>query len=154
MEYIDGTSCLSDAALAALVNGGLDPAQRLAAAQHLSYCDGCLLRYAALQETASSPPPPPGLEKRIFSAVRHTRLRLWIKRVAPAAAAACFALAFTFTGLFGKPPDMSPAGVDGFRAERDIVSAVSQTAAQYKAAASPVLESLFRLDFLKGDANS
>lgn len=157
MKLFTPAGCLSDEALHALLNGRLEASQRLAAAEHLSHCDSCLLRHLDMQEAVPSdalPLPPAGLETRIFAAVRRTRLRLFVKHCAPVAAAACFALAFTFTGLFGKLPDMSPAGIEGFRTERDIVSAVSQTAAQYKDTAGPLLESLFRLDFLKGDSQS
>ncbi|MDO5602301.1 MAG: hypothetical protein Q4G07_05975 [Oscillospiraceae bacterium] len=153
MELFFENGCLSDAALAALTQGGLDTPQRLAAAEHLSVCDDCLLRYLQLQ-AAPSPPPPQGMEQRLLTAVRHKRLRLFVKRAAPAAAAACFAVVFTLTGFITKPPDMSPVGVDAFRAERSIVSAASQTAQQYKNAAGPLLESLFHLDFLKGAENS
>ena len=57
---------LSDEGLRALLDGSLDEMQNLEAAEHLSFCDECLVRYTALLEGGAGVPPEtdPGLPGR------------------------------------------------------------------------------------------
>ena len=70
---------LSDAGLAALRDGGLDELARLEAAEHLSFCDGCLDRYLALAEPAQLSPPE-DLTLPVMGGMRQRAARLLMNR--------------------------------------------------------------------------
>ena len=105
---------LSDAGLAALHDGRLDELARLEAAEHLSFCDGCLDRYLALAGPTQIEPPQ-DLTLPVMRRVRQRAARLVMNRYAVAAAAVVLAFGLWGSGVFGriaqKPewPDDPPA---------------------------------------------
>lgn len=92
---------LSDAGLAALRDGGLDELARLEAAEHLSFCDGCLDRYLALAEPAQLQPPE-DLTLPVMRRIRQRMARLVMNRYAVAAAAVVLAFGMWGAGIFGR----------------------------------------------------
>lgn len=105
---------LSDAGLAALRDGGLDELARLEAAEHLSFCDGCLDRYLALAEPAQISPPE-DLTLPVMRRIRQRAARLLMNRYAVVAAAVLLAFGLWGAGIFGRIarppewPDQPPA---------------------------------------------
>lgn len=70
MELFHENGHLTSEGLKALTEGRLDELARLEAAEHLSFCDECLVRYTALLEDAplAAPKAPlaPGVWQRIL----------------------------------------------------------------------------------------
>lgn len=84
----------------AVAAGTLDELQRLEAAEHLSFCDGCLERYTAMlaDDTLLTPARP--IAPPVLSRIRRRAVSVLFSRYATAAAAACFALGIWGTGVF------------------------------------------------------
>lgn len=109
MELFCPGGCLTDEALRAIVDGTLDETQRLAASEHLSRCDDCLLRYTDLLsgetlETPDHPVAEPALQR-----IRARSWRVFIRRVTRAAAAVVLALALWSAGVFTSLVPQRPA---------------------------------------------
>lgn len=91
---------LTQEGLDALVAGTLDEMQSLEAAEHLSFCDACLLAYTErlTEDTWQTPPQP--MENTIWQKIRRRVLCITVNRYAVAAVAACLALTLWGTGFF------------------------------------------------------
>ena len=95
-ELFDQEGCLTDFALHSLIEDSpLEELERLEIAEHLSFCDRCVSRYAALMEQAPLQAPPTVLQR-----LRRQARRLFFNRYATVAAAACFAILFWNLGVF------------------------------------------------------
>lgn len=101
MEMFKTDGHLTDQAMQALNAGHLDELCRLEAAEHLSFCDECLLRYTATLEQGELITPPDTLKPKILAELRRRSLRLFSNRYATAIAAAGLALVLWNGGVFG-----------------------------------------------------
>ena len=100
MELFHENGHLTSEGLKALTEGRLDELARLETAEHLSFCDECLVRYTALLEDAPLAAPKAPLAPGVWQRIRRRTWRIVTSRYATAAAAAAFALIFWGTGVF------------------------------------------------------
>lgn len=105
-KLFDAEGHLTDAGLYALKDGTLDDLGALEAAEHLSFCDYCLLRYTALIEAAPEAMKQPmrDLIPQVQSLMRLRSFRIMTNRYVSAAAAVV--LGFVLWGAvstFGLP---------------------------------------------------
>lgn len=100
MELFLENGHLTDEALRAAVDGALDEMGRLEVAEHLSFCDACLVRYTDLLEDDVLLTPSQPLTESVMERVRRKVVRLLFNRYAAAAAAVVLAVTFWSTGLF------------------------------------------------------
>lgn len=101
MELFNESGHLTDDGLRAVIGGTLDETARLEAAEHLSFCDACLVRYSDLLGDAQLLDPPEPLAGGVMARVRKKLIRVFFNRYATAAAAIALALVFWGTGVFG-----------------------------------------------------
>jgi len=91
---------LTDYAIHQLLRADLDELSALEVAEHLAYCDRCLLKYtAAIENTALMAPALP-VEQEVLKKIGQQDRRLFFNRYATAAVAACLAMAFWLGGVF------------------------------------------------------
>lgn len=100
---------LTDAALTALLQESLDETSRLEVAEHLSFCDTCLVRYTEMLDDSVLIEPEKPLVDGILSKIRQKVIRVFFNRYATAAAAIALAMIFWGYGIFdieysAKPP--------------------------------------------------
>ena len=100
MELFHENGHLTSEGLKALTEGRLDELARLETAEHLSFCDECLVRYTALLEDAPLAAPKAPLAPGVWQRIRRRTWRIVTSRYATAAAAAAFALIIWGTGVF------------------------------------------------------
>ncbi len=100
-EYFNRDGHISDAGFSALISGGADELKRLELAEHLSFCDDCVLRYSQLlcEDTLITPPHP--ITESILKRVKNRVRVLFFNRYVTAAAAACIAMVLWVTGVLG-----------------------------------------------------
>ena len=91
---------LSGEGLDALIAGTLDELQSLEAAEHLSFCDDCLLAYTQRLAEDTWQTPPASVQEGLWNKIRARMLRVMVNRYAVAAVAACLALTLWGTGFF------------------------------------------------------
>ncbi|MCI8649528.1 MAG: hypothetical protein HFG20_05365 [Anaerotruncus sp.] len=92
---------LTDDALQALIQDEpLDELSRLEIAEHLSFCDRCVARYAAMLEEPVLVSPPETLVPGVIKRLRQRARQVFRSRYTTAIAAASFALVFWNAGLF------------------------------------------------------
>ncbi|MDL2293642.1 zf-HC2 domain-containing protein [Ruminococcaceae bacterium OttesenSCG-928-D13] len=103
MELFHEDGHLTDAGLAALIDGGLDELERLEVAEHLSFCDKCLVRYTALltDEVLLTPETPQ--KPKVMKRLRSRTWKVRVGRYATVAAAACLAVVMWAVGSFAAP---------------------------------------------------
>ncbi len=92
---------MSDEALTALAENreGFDELERLEIAEHLAFCDGCLLRYTELLEgEAALLVPERSCGRSLWSRIRLRALQTAVSRCATAAAAVALALTVLWGG--------------------------------------------------------
>ncbi len=100
MELFHQDGHLTDEGLDAVIAGTLDELQSLEAAEHLSFCDECLMRYTdRLTDDVLAAPEQP-LAPTVMERVRRKALKVFFNRYAVAAVAACLALTLWGTGVF------------------------------------------------------
>ena len=140
MELFHENGHLTSEGLKALTEGRLDELARLEAAEHLSFCDECLVRYTALLEDAPLAAPKAPLAPGVWQRIRRRAWRIVTSRYATAAAAAAFALIWG-TGVFqnmGTLREARPAQPPEPRAYTTVTSRmnefVSETGRQISAA--------------------
>ena len=98
MNLFDPNGHLTLAGMQALLQGIPDELQRLEAAEHLAFCDECLLRYTELMETEALLTPEKPLAPAVLRRLPRTpRLRVAAGRYATAAAAVLLAVALWAT---------------------------------------------------------
>ena len=141
MELFHENGHLTSEGLKALTEGRLDELARLEAAEHLSFCDECLVRYTALLEDAPLAAPKAPLAPGVWQRIRRRTWRIVTSRYATAAAAAAFALIIWGTGVFqnmGTLREARPAQPPEPRAYTTVTSRmnefVSETGRQISAA--------------------
>ena len=105
-KLFDAEGCLTDEGLYALKDGTLDDLGALEAAEHLSFCDYCLLRYTAMIEAAPDcmKQPMRDLIPQVQNLMRLRSFRIMTNRYVSAAAAVV--LGFVMWGAvrtFGVP---------------------------------------------------
>ncbi len=92
---------LTDEALQALVSEApMDELERLEAAEHLAFCDQCLLRYTQLLTPQTLRDPPAELEQSLWRRLRQRMARLLMSRYATAAAGIVLVTALWAGGIF------------------------------------------------------
>ena len=100
-ELFDPNGHLTDDAFGALLRDEpLDEMERLEISEHLSFCDRCVERYAALLDGSELLSPPEPVAPPVFRRIRERARKLFVNKYATAAAAACFAIMFWNIGLF------------------------------------------------------
>ena len=100
-ELFDANGHLTDDAFGALLRDEpLDEMERLEISEHLSFCDRCVERYAALLDGSELLSPPEPVAPPVFRRIRERARKLFVNKYATAAAAACFAIMFWNIGLF------------------------------------------------------
>ena len=100
-ELFDPNGHLTDDAFGALLRDEpLDEMERLEISEHLSFCDRCVERYAALLDGSELLSPPEPVAPPVFRRIRERARNLFVNKYATAAAAACFAIMFWNIGLF------------------------------------------------------
>ena len=91
---------LTDEGLRALVEGSLDEMERLESAEHLSFCDECLVRYTELLTEPVCQDPPQDLTLPVMRSLRQRTFRTAAGRYATAAAAVLLSLCLWGSGVF------------------------------------------------------
>ncbi|WP_308753268.1 hypothetical protein [uncultured Anaerotruncus sp.] len=100
-ELFDQNGHLTDDAFGALLRDEpLDEMERLEISEHLSFCDRCVERYAALLDGSALLSPPEPVAPPVFRRIRERARKIFVNKYATAAAAACFAIMFWNIGLF------------------------------------------------------
>ncbi|NCC08553.1 MAG: hypothetical protein EOM30_11095 [Clostridia bacterium] len=103
MQLFNDDGHFTDEALKAVIDGSLDELNRLEAAEHLSYCDECLMRYTdMLSDDELMTPSKPLVPKQ---RIREKGVQIFLNRYLPAAMAAVFAFVLWGTGVFGAITD-------------------------------------------------
>ncbi len=112
MQIFNENGHFTQEGLKALTDGSLDELNRLEAAEHLSFCDECLMRYTDMlsEEELIAPSKPLVPKQRI----REKGVQLFLNRYLPAAMAAVFAFVLWGTGVFGAITDTT-----GFQKRRE-----------------------------------
>ena len=100
MELFLENGHLTQEALRAALEGELDEMGRLEVAEHLSFCDACLVRYTALLDDGVLLEPSHPLTPGVLERVRRRVVRVFFSRYAAVAAAVVLAVTFWSTGLF------------------------------------------------------
>ena len=77
---------------------GLNDLERLEVAEHLAFCDYCLLRYTDVRESAPLLVPQTSCQKRLWLRIQTRAIRLITSRYATAAAAVALALTVLWGG--------------------------------------------------------
>ena len=91
---------LTDEGLEALIGGELDELGRLEAAEHLSFCDACLVRYTALLEGDVLQEPPTDQTLPVMRRLRRRAAQALMSRYTAAAAAVLITGTLWYTGIF------------------------------------------------------
>lgn len=110
MEWFKEDGHLTDEGLLSLIDESNEnptqPAtelQRLEAAEHLSFCDSCLLRYTELLSDDTLLQPPAPVHKSVMRRLRQRGARILFSRYATVAAAVVLAVAMWFAGSLMLP---------------------------------------------------
>lgn len=99
MERFRADGHLTDEALAALIRDGCpEELGRLEIAEHLSFCDLCLQRYADLLCGTELLTPERSCQKTLWTRIRMRAVRLVTSRYATAAATVALALTVLWSG--------------------------------------------------------
>lgn len=101
MELFLENGHLSDQGLQALVDGSLDEMQRLEAAEHLSFCDECLMRYTQRLSEDVLEQPAQNVTLPVMRRLRQRAAAAVFNRYAAAAAAVIVTGALWYGGVFG-----------------------------------------------------
>ena len=100
MEVFRADGHLSEETLRLLARNqeGLNDLERLEVAEHLAFCDYCLLRYTDVLESAPLLVPQTSCQKRLWLRIQTRAIRLITSRYATAAAAVALALTVLWGG--------------------------------------------------------
>ena len=98
--FDDETGCLTDGALAGLMEGSLDELQRLEVSEHLSYCDACVERYTALLTDGVLLEAPELMKQSVLAALRRRAAKVFVNRYFHMAVAASLTLVLWGSGVF------------------------------------------------------
>ena len=86
--------------LAALIAGNLDELQSLEAAEHLSFCDSCCSKYAALLTDDVLLQPEHPVAEPVMQRIKKRHNTIFFNRGLKVGLAACLALGLWMTGVF------------------------------------------------------
>ena len=98
--FDDETGCLTDGALAGLMEGSLDELQRLEVSEHLSYCDACVERYTALLADGVLLEAPELMKQSVLAALRRKAAKVFVNRYFHMAVAASLTPMLWGSGVF------------------------------------------------------
>ena len=114
--FDDETGCLTDGALAGLMEGSLDELQRLEVSEHLSYCDACVERYTALLADGVLLEAPELMKQSVLAALRRKAAKVFVNRYFHMAVAASLTLVLWgergVQQLWGGPAGPAPGGAE------------------------------------------
>lgn len=112
-NLFDSDGHLTDDGLNALKMGTLDDLGSLEAAEHLTFCDYCLLRYTALVEAMPEglQAPMRDLIPQVQNLMRLRSFRIMTNRYVSTAAAVVLAFALWRFGLFSAPAVTAPTPI-------------------------------------------
>ena len=100
-ELFDPNGHLTDDAFGALLRDEpLDEMERLEISEHLSFCDRCVERYAALLDGSELLSPPEPVAPPVYRRIRERARNHFVKKYATADAADCYAIMYWNIGLF------------------------------------------------------
>ncbi len=99
--FDDSTGCLTNYALASLIDGSLEELQRLEVSEHLSFCDACVERYTALLTDDSLLEAPELMKQGVLQQLRRKAARVLVNRYFHMGVAACLTLILWGAGVFG-----------------------------------------------------
>lgn len=91
---------LSDEGLKALIQGTLNELERLEAAEHLSFCDDCLVRYTSLLSGDALQTPAQDQTLPVMRRLRQKGVKALVSRYTAAAAAVMITGALWYSGVF------------------------------------------------------
>lgn len=100
MELFHESGCLTDEGLHAVIDGTLDEMQRLEAAEHLSFCDDCLVRYTDLLTDDVLVAPKETLVPSVMKRVKNKAVQIFFNRYTRVAAAVALAMLLWSIGTF------------------------------------------------------
>ncbi len=140
-EYFLENGHLTDDGLLALIREEAGETERLELAEHLSFCDDCLLRYMEKLQSAELMTPEPSMAEGILARVRRKARRLWANKYLPMTAAAALAITLWGLGVFNieLPRDDGKA----LDALNNTAASISQSTAQFTRDLSDRLNELF-----------
>ena len=98
--FDDETGCLTNDALAGLMEGSLNELQRLEVSEHLSYCDACVERYTALLADGVLLEAPELMKQSVLAALRRKAAKVFVNRYFHMAVAASLTLVLWGSGVF------------------------------------------------------
>ncbi len=98
--FDDETGCLTNDALAGLMEGSLNELQRLEVSEHLSYCDACVERYTALLTDGVLLEAPELMKQSVLAALRRRAAKVFVNRYFHMAVAASLTLVLWGSGVF------------------------------------------------------
>lgn len=94
------TGHFTEEGLDSLIAGNLDELQSLEAAEHLSFCDSCCGRYAALLTEDVLLQPEHPVTQPVMQRIQKRRNAIFFNRGLKVGLAACLALGLWLTGVF------------------------------------------------------
>lgn len=98
-EHFDRDGHLTEAALAALMDGQLDELQRLEVGEHLSFCADCLERYAQQLTVDTLEFPETDVTPVVMQRIRRNKWRASIRRYTAAAVAVAIGSSLWYSGF-------------------------------------------------------
>lgn len=100
MELFRKDGHLSDEGLRAVLGGSLTELESLEAAEHLSFCDDCLVRYTCLLEGCELLQPQAPLSSSVLHKLGRKARTIFFGKITKIAVAAVMAVALWSTGTF------------------------------------------------------
>lgn len=100
MELFKSNGHLTDEGLQALIDEKLNELQSLETAEHLGFCDECLVRYTNLLTDNLLLSPEEPLEKPVAKRIKNKKMHVFFKKASTIAAAAVIATGLWSAGLF------------------------------------------------------
>lgn len=151
---------LTDEGLRALVDGGLDELGRLEAAEHLSFCDACLVRYTALLEEGALQTPATDQTLPVMRRLRRRALQALASRYTAAAAAVLITGALWYTGVFANVAgifavaggEFTPPAVSQSQRQEDAGSAILRAVSDWSEAVQSALRPAYQAPLPKSEA--
>ncbi len=100
MELFRKDGHLSDEGLQGIIDGSLDEMQSLEAAEHLSFCDKCLLQYTNLLEGVELLEPLVPMKEPVLQRIKQKGKKILFSKYIKIGAAACLAVTLWSVGAF------------------------------------------------------
>ncbi|MEG0178763.1 MAG: hypothetical protein RR573_02975 [Oscillospiraceae bacterium] len=100
MEMFDSNGHLTNEGLDAIISGNLDDMMSLEAAEHLSFCDSCLVRYSDKLEHCELLTPNSDIAEPVLKRIRNKGIKVLFTKYGTVAAAMTFAMTLWSVGAF------------------------------------------------------